>query len=114
MGGIISFFMALEYQHIFGYGLIFSSSFWVYEANAPTNLINEKITDPLNAPKLYLYHGNGEGSYTYLNTLANALSDKGVATTKYTTYLGLNRDHTERSWSLEFPRAYRWLVDFTG
>ncbi|MFA5660039.1 MAG: alpha/beta hydrolase-fold protein [Bacilli bacterium] len=114
MGGIISFFMALEYQHIFGYGLIFSSSFWVYEANAPTNLINEKITDPLNAPKLYLYHGNGEGSYTYLNTLANALSDKGVATTKYTTYLGLGRDHTERSWSLEFPRAYRWLVDFTG
>lgn len=114
MGGIISFFMALEYQHLFSYGVIFSSSFWLYEAATPTNFINEKITDPLLAPKLYLYHGNGEGSYTYLNTIATALGNKGVASTKYTTYVGLGRDHTELAWSLEFPRAYRWLVDFTG
>lgn len=110
MGGIISFFTSLSYQDVFGYALIFSSSFWLYEEVSVNAFLEAKVTDHLIFPKLYLYHGDEEGSNAYLANIASFLNDKGIPSSMYTTYIGKNREHNEPSWAKEFPRGYRWLV----
>ncbi|MDY0215194.1 MAG: alpha/beta hydrolase-fold protein [Bacilli bacterium] len=114
MGGIISFFTSLSYQDVFGYALIFSSSFWLYEEASINSFFDAKVTSPMTLPKLYLYHGDSEGSSAYLTTLRDALNAKGVPSTTYTTYVGVGRAHDEPSWAKEFPRGYKWLVGFNG
>lgn len=111
MGGIISFFTALTYQDIFGKAIIFSSSFWLYATNTIQTFLDETIETVFDVPKMYLYHGDAEGSNAYLQTLSTILSIKGVASTSYTTYIGRGRDHSESAWSVEFPRAFKWLED---
>lgn len=110
MGGIISFFTSLTYQDIFGYGLIFSSSFWLYDFVSVNAFLESKVTDHLTFPKLYLYHGEQEGSYAYLETLSNFFNDKGIPSNFFTTYIGKEREHNEPSWAKEFPRGYKWLM----
>lgn len=110
MGGIISFYTALKYQDIFGYALIFSSSFWLYQSNVITNFINEQVTDASKVSKMYLYHGTAEGSYVYLDTIISALLEKGMDSALLRKHVGEGRAHNEPSWALEFPAGYRYLV----
>lgn len=112
MGGIISFYSALSYQDIFGFALIFSSSLWLYEDNLVEDFINKTLKDSRKCPKMYLYHGTKEGSYTYLNEVAKLLEKRGVKPEQYQVAVGKNLKHNEAAWAKFFPLAIKWLVDF--
>lgn len=110
MGGIISFYTALKYQDIFGFALIFSSSFWLYKPTVLRDFMREFITNLRTLPKMFFYHGTKEGSYTYLTTITRELAKKNVPATQYTTLIGKGYKHNEQAWAKIFPLAIRWLV----
>ena len=110
MGGIISFFTALKYQDTFGYALVFSSSFWLYEENVLPTFLNETISDINLFPKMYIYHGGAEGSDAYFNELRTLLESAKVPKSQYTFKLEPSGKHNEASWAKAFPTAYKWLV----
>lgn len=110
MGGIISFFTALEYQETFGYAVIFSSSFWVYEESLLGDFLSAKVKDVHFFPKMYIYHGAAEGSDAYFNRLISLLKLLNIPETQYAYKMQAGGTHTEASWARAFPEAYKWLV----
>lgn len=112
MGGIISFYTALTYQDTFGFALIFSSSLWLYEDDVVARFIAKSVNDASNVPKIYLYHGTLEGSYTYMAEVSKLLEAKGVASYKIKIAVGPRLKHNEKAWAKIFPAALKWLVDF--
>jgi len=107
MGGLISFYMALEYPEVFGKAGIFSPSLWfspkAFEMIQKYNL--KKIQ------KFYLISGAKEGTQTVYNTLkADSLLrsigfDENYLRCKISKY----GQHNEGFWSREFGDAVRYL-----
>jgi alpha-glucosidase len=116
MGGVMSFFMTYTYPEVFGNGLFFSSALWLYESGTVANFINSKgIAGLVNKPKVYIYVGGAENSITaYVSEMYNNLKYNGYTDLEVKTHIEPNKGHNESAWSLEFPKALRWLVDFTG
>ena len=116
MGGVMSFFMTYTYPEVFGNGLFFSSALWLYESGTVANFINSKgIAGLVNKPKVYIYVGGAESSITaYVSEMYNNLKNNGYTDLEVKTHIEPNKGHNESAWSLEFPKALRWLVDFTG
>ncbi|HOJ44482.1 MAG TPA: alpha/beta hydrolase-fold protein [Bacilli bacterium] len=113
MGGVISFYMALQYPDVFGYGMLFSTAMYIYEANmSETFIASKSVASSLN-PRLYIYAGGQEPTITrYVDDIKNALIDQGYPIAHINTLIDPNLGHNEAAWAHYFPIAYRWLVDF--
>jgi len=113
MGGVMSFFMALQYPDVFGYGMLFSTAMYVYEANMSETFIASKNVSATFNPRLYIYAGGQEPTITrYVDDIKNALIDVGYLSSHINTHIDPNRGHNEAAWAHYFPIAYRWLVNF--
>lgn len=116
MGGLISFYMAVEYPDVFSYALCFSPAFQMFEDDTLRQAAEKFDTsDPGLLPKIYLYSGGKDFEaefMPYVGFMHDALIAHGYPAEKIDTLVDPTQLHTESAWAKYFPGAYRWLVDF--
>lgn len=107
LGGLISFYAAIEYQEIFGKAGVFSPSFWL------TNQIYDLVenTGKEQNMKIYLLAGEQEsGSLIQeMVNMQNTLLNVGFQPSEVLLHINPEGQHSEWFWRQEFPDAYTWL-----
>ncbi|MCO6476154.1 MAG: T9SS type A sorting domain-containing protein [Phaeodactylibacter sp.] len=109
LGGLISFYAAIERQDIFGKLGAFSTSFWfadeVYTHVASTG----KEADM----RIYIIagelEGSGGGQVADMNAMYNTLLSAGFSEEEVLAISHSDGQHSEWYWAREFPAAYEWL-----
>ncbi len=124
MGGVMSFYMAIEYADVFDYGIILSPAMHVYSDDVINKFLDDyDFTDIKYLPKLYLFAGVKTGNSEagapydeacitkYVEIIKNALTSRKYPAQKIGTQIDENGDHGEITWSKAFPIALQWLSD---
>lgn len=124
MGGVMSFYMAMEYADVFDYGIIFSPAMHVYSDDVLNKFLdNYDFTAMKNLPKLYLFAGVKTGNSEpgapydeacitkYVEIIKNTLTSREYPAEIIGTRTDENGDHGEYTWSKAFPIALQWLSD---
>ena len=109
LGGLISFYAAIEYQEVFGKAGIFSPSFWL--SNEIYNLV--ETTGKEQNMKIYLLAGEQE-SGSLIQEMVNMQSillNAGFIPSEVLLHTDPEGQHNEWFWRQEFPDAYIWLFD---
>lgn len=109
MGGLISFYGALFYPHVFGTAGIFSPSFWI----APRTIEILRAcaaSNPGLVQHFYFYAGVKEGENVVENM--EAVISVMREYPEYTIELGLDSegDHSETAWRSHYPFFYKWVM----
>ena len=113
MGGLISYYMGLEYPDVFGQVLVFSPSFWLFsEDTISAEIASKDFTTPENLPKYYLYVGGEASIVPYVGFVKDKMIECGYPTDKINSLSDSTQSHNEKAWSKYFPQAYKWLVGF--
>ncbi len=116
MGGLISFYIAVEYPEVFSYALCFSPAFQMFEDETLIQAAQRFNTETPDAlPKIYLYSGGKDFEaefMPYVDFMYGALTEHGYPKEKLDTLVDPTQLHTESAWAKYFPGAYRWLVGF--
>ncbi len=108
MGGLISMYAIMEYQHIFSKAGIFSPAFW-FAANGPANqVLGVGKRNPL---KVYFLAGGQEPAYVAqdIQKVIGAMHTVGFEDDEVALKIPADGQHAEWFWRREFPDAYRWL-----
>ncbi|MBK9338432.1 MAG: T9SS type A sorting domain-containing protein [Lewinellaceae bacterium] len=108
MGGLISMYGLMEYQHVFSKAGVFSPSFW-FAGNQPASHILG--TGKRNNVKVYFLAGGQEPAYVAqdIQKVTNAMLQAGFDASEMTTHLPADGQHSEWFWRREFADAYQWL-----
>jgi len=109
MGGLISLFAGLNYQHLFSRLMVFSPSLWI----APRIFQQAANFDPQLPINVYIYAGGKESA----NHIPNVTRFKNILLGGHKNFsnirlhVSLNPEgtHSERYWREEFPKALKWL-----
>ena len=121
LGGLISFYEALEYPDVFGRALVFSTPFFLH----PQLLAMARAAHPRRpAARFYFDTGLNEGvASAGIPDRAMARSQVAVVDSLAAAGIDTARDvrallpadgaHAEWFWRREFPAAYRWLFAAT-
>ncbi len=109
MGGLISLYAGLNHQDLFSRLMVFSPSLWI----APRIFQQAERFNPKLPVHLYIYAGGKESAnhMPNVNRLKGILMDKNKGFENIHLKLSLNPEgtHSEHHWSLEFPKALKWL-----
>lgn len=107
LGGLISFYAAMEYSHVFGKAGVFSPSFW-YSGEIYTLVQNK---NELPNVKLYLSVGENEGENMVPDQekMVELLLEKGLPKNQLKSRVVNGKEHNEVFWGEEFLKAYQWL-----
>ncbi len=107
LGGLISFYIAHKYQHVFSKAGIFSPSFWFSES------VNDFTTQTgkQNTVKYYMMAGTSESStmIPLLEEMKNRLQVIGVVNEDIFLKQVPGGQHNEALWRDGFREAYEWL-----
>ena len=112
MGGLISFYAALEHPEIFSRAGVFSPAFWVVEDSV---MAWSRAHTPFeDEQKLYFVSGalEGQGDAYVRNQeqMIDTLAAAGYAGgADYVAHVRADGEHSEWFWRREFPAAVRWL-----
>ncbi|MDX1284592.1 MAG: glycoside hydrolase family 31 protein, partial [Draconibacterium sp.] len=119
MGGLISYYAALEYPNVFGKAGIYSPSFWFSPESISFATINDKIQDS----KLYFLSGGKEGGNTAfneinqtvkdMNTVVEVLKNQGIPSKNMYTKVVPDGEHNEKLWRESFEETILWLFSET-
>lgn len=107
MGGLISFYAALQYQDVFGRAGIFSPSFWF-----SSEVFDFAQTHPKTYPmRLSFLAGALEGTTMVSNMQAmrDLLLTTGFSTDEINYKVAADGQHSEWFWAREFGAVYTWL-----
>ncbi len=109
LGGLISFYAAIEHQDIFGKAGIFSPSFW-FSDQVYTHVEN---TGKEHDMKFYLLGGEQESSTLIqeLEDMQTTLLNAGFQSSEILLHTHSDGQHSEWFWNREFPDAYIWLFN---
>ena len=112
MGGNISFFMALTYADVFGYGLLFSSAMQVYTQDTTATFLDSlSLATKTNLPRLYIYAGGLEPTITpYVAIIHDELIARGYPAANLAREVDQGKGHNEAAWAQYFPIALAWLL----
>lgn len=110
MGGLISFYAAIEHQDVFGKAGVFSPSFWF--SNEVYTLVEN--TGKQHDMKIYMLGGALESSTLIqeMETMEATLLEAGFSASEVIVVSHADGQHSEWYWRREFPDAYIWL--FSG
>jgi predicted alpha/beta superfamily hydrolase len=112
LGGLISFYAAIEHQDVFGKAGVFSPSFWF------SNQVyaHASATGKQHDMKIYMIAGEEEGASVVANMLAmhTTLLNAGFTEDELFTISHPDGQHSEWYWRREFPDAYIWLFSESG
>ena len=109
LGGLISFYAAIEHQDVFSKAGIFSPSFW-FSDQVYTHVEN---TGKQHDMKFYLLGGEQESATLIqeLETMQTTLLNAGFQASEVLLHTHSDGQHSEWFWNREFPDAYIWLFN---
>lgn len=109
LGGLISFYTAMEFEKTFGLAGIFSPSFELIDPEMP----KEDIIKPLSQTRIYLMCGDQESEQMALEMQKMAREMKDMGFDADNIYLDVVKGgkHDEGLWKKEFEAAVRWLFN---
>ncbi|MBC7884235.1 MAG: alpha/beta hydrolase [Saprospiraceae bacterium] len=104
LGGLISFYAATRWSHIFGKAGVMSPAFWVYP-----QVLNFK---PGQFSKIYVMGSKTEsrGMSKTLEKTYRALRDKGYPEDSYRVIIKDRGKHSEKMWGSQFSNMLKWLI----
>ena len=108
MGGLISYYAALQYPHVFGRVGVFSPSFWFSNQVLPFALLKTKQA----TQRWYFVCGQNESTTmaSDMTAVHDTLRHLGFNdTSELKKVIRVDGQHSEWFWRREFPAAYRWL-----
>ncbi len=108
LGGLISFWAAMNYQNTFGKALVFSPSFWWNKSIF--DLVKEKGKQ--QEMKFYIIAGEQEGDPDMVpdaTKMASDLVQNGFSKEEVFFTSHADGKHQEWYWAREFGAAYQWL-----
>lgn len=108
LGGLISFWAAINYQNTFGKAMVFSPSFWWN--SSIFDLVKEKGKQ--QNMKFYIIAGEQEGDPDMVpdaTKMAGDLLKNGFAKNEVFFTTHADGQHKEWYWAREFGAAYQWL-----
>ena len=102
LGGLESFYIAMEHPEIFGTAGVLSPSFWVYDDATWRKYLGTKTLDK-NSPFLYFYSGN-ETDDTGKETkeMVQRIKEMGYPTDKFVFHYSDHGDHSVPYWRAIF------------
>jgi predicted alpha/beta superfamily hydrolase len=109
LGGLISYYMVLEYDEIFSKALVYSPSFW-FDDSVNTFTNEYENTLPI---KIYITAGATEDvdMVPDINTITDALFLKGFSEEEILTVIRPDGAHSEWFWKREYDDGFLWLFD---
>ena len=107
LGGILSFYAAMEFGETFGLAGIFSPSFELIDPKIP----KEEIISPLKETRIYLMCGDLESEQmaTEIKKMVNEMIELGFEPENIHAKVVKGGRHNEKLWKEEFGDAVRWL-----
>ncbi len=108
LGGLISFYGAIEYQEVFSKAGVFSPSFWFAEECYSHVAQTGKAADM----RIYLLAGESEGNGAVvadMQAMYDTLLSAGFSEAELAFVTHADGAHSEWYWAREFPAAYEWL-----
>lgn len=107
MGGLISHYIALEYQDVFSKAGIFSPSYWFSDSLYAHTLDTGKEQDM----RFYIIGSRNEGAGydLVLKDMGVVLKEAGFGEGEIKLLVHSDGAHSEWYWRREFPAAYQWL-----
>jgi len=109
MGGLISFYAAIEHQDVFSKAGVFSPSFWFSDEVYS----HVKATGKKYDMKIYLLGGELESDnlINEMNAMVVTLGNAGFKDSEIKMITCKDGKHNEAFWLREFPSCYLWLFD---
>ncbi len=107
MGGLISFYAAMQYPEIFGSAGIFSPSFWI----TPQIYKDAEAAKWKTQPRFYFYAGKKESEFmvTDMEKMVSLLQKKNPEY-QIRKVVNPSGEHNEKAWRREFVDFYIWLM----
>jgi len=103
MGGIMSFYMGMEYPHLFGYCLNFSPAFFLFKWNSFKEYLDSHFS--LDLPRQFFYVGGKGFEKEFVEpTLRtfNYFIDNGYTHEDARLIFDSNKEHNEKAWRKYF------------
>ncbi len=109
LGGLISYYMALAYDDVFGKALVFSPSFWFDDS---VNAFTQQFEKTLPS-KIYITAGLNEDADMVpdITTITDELALKGFTEDEVLTIIRADGAHSEWFWKREYDDGYLWLFE---
>ncbi|MEZ4941498.1 MAG: alpha/beta hydrolase-fold protein [Saprospiraceae bacterium] len=108
MGGLVTMYAIMEYQHIYSKAGVFSPAFWFAGDNVTSQVLGMGKRNNL---KVYFLAGGQEPAYVAqdMQEVADAMLDVGFEQDELFFNVPVDGQHSEWFWRREFPDAYKWL-----
>ena len=109
LGGLISYYISLEYDEIFGKAMVFSPSFWFDDS---VNIFAENFIKEFDS-KIYITAGLNEDvdMVPDINEVVSILTSAGFTEEEIISIIRSDGAHSEWFWKREFDEAYLWLFE---
>ena len=105
MGGLMAFYMAVEYPVQFKFCLSFSPAFFLFRWDNFKAYLDRSVKD--NLPKIYFYIGGQGFEKVFVETTLrtyNYLLDRGYTHNHIKLIYDSDKEHNERAWREYFPK----------
>lgn len=105
MGGLMAFYMAVEYKYDFQFCLSFSPAFFLFRWDNFKYYLDRKVD--INLPRIYFYIGGQGFERIFVETtlrVYNYLLDKGYSHDHIKLIYDSDKEHNERDWREYFPK----------
>lgn len=107
LGGLMSYFMLMEYSNIFGGAFVFSPSFWVNEKVYSLHKKNSNLQNQ----KIYFDAGQLETpTVESVQKMEKILLDAGMPAQNIKVDIEDGLGHWHMTWKNGFKKAYPWIV----
>lgn len=104
MGGLMAFYLALEYQQEIKFSLAFSPAIFLFKWDNFKAYLNRKVTQ--NLPKIFFYVGGVGFERVFVETTLrtyNYLIDYGFDSDHIKLIYDSDKEHNEKAWREYFP-----------
>ncbi len=107
LGGLMSYFMLMEYSEIFGGGIVFSPSFWVNEKVYSLHENNKNLSQQ----KIYFNAGQLETpTVNSVKRMEEILLKSGMPKENIKVDIEDGLGHWHMTWKEGFKKTYPWIV----
>ncbi len=107
LGGLMSYYMLMEYPDVFGGAIVFSPSFWVNEKVYSLHKENQKRTKQ----KIYFNAGQLETpTVDAVYKMEEILVKSGIPKEQIKVDIEEGEGHWHMTWRKGFKKAYPWIV----
>lgn len=108
LGGLISYYAAVQYPETFGMAGVFSPSFWYSNEVFP---FTESFENEYSS-RFFFLMGEKESNtaVSEMNNVISSLKSTGFPEENIKSVVKADGTHSEWFWAREFPNAYLWMI----